>query len=117
MGRSQQRSHLGRCLAGIAAPATGFADVDEFNDRGLGLRLHRQLTKQALLLGAGDHHIVCALHGCDKGARFTATQSGVPCEVFRQALTQGLRVERLGLVAVANQRGHAGWAQGWNDFR
>jgi hypothetical protein len=81
------------------------------------LRLHSQVTKQALLLGAGHHDIVCALYGLYKSARLTAAQRGVQRERLRQALAQRLRVQGLGLVAVANQRGHAWWARCWNCFQ
>ncbi len=117
MRNRQKRSDFGRGVFGITAPSTGFANVDELNDRGLGLRLYGQVAKQALFLGAGHHHIVCALHGLQKCARLAATQRGVQRERLRQALAQCLGVQGLGLVAVANQRGHASCARCWNCFQ
>jgi hypothetical protein len=45
-----------------------------------------------LLLGAGHHHIVCALHGLHKCVRLAAAQRGMQREWLRQALAQRLRV-------------------------
>ena len=69
--------------------------------------LHRQIAKQSLLLGASHHHVVIALNRLEVGPDIAAAQRSVQRERFRQALTQRLRIEGLGLVAVANQCGHA----------
>ena len=71
------------------------------------MRFDGKLTKQALLLGASHHHIIDTLNGLNESASLAAAQRGMQREWLRQALTQCLRIEGLGLVAVANQRGHA----------
>ena len=107
MGGGQQRSNFGRCVFSVTTPATRFTNIDELDDRSFRLGLHGQVTKQPLFLGAGDHHIIGPLNRLNKSASFTAAQRVVQRERLRQALTEGFRVQRLGLVAVANQRGHA----------
>ncbi len=110
MRRSEQGGDFGRGVFGVLAPATRFTDVDELDDRRFGLGLHRKFAKQPLLLCASDHHIVLrigVLHCANEFASFASAQRGVQLQRFIQALAQRLRVERLGLVAVANQRGHA----------
>ena len=114
-GGGQQRGDLGAGLGGIAAPATGFADVHKPDGRHRAFGLLAQIAKQALLLGASHHHIVTRLDGLLKGPRLAAAQGGVECQVFMQRRAQRLRVEGHRLVAVADERrGHVlcGWLAG-----
>ena len=67
----QQRGHLGAGAGRVAAPAAGLADVDEFDGRDGTHRLLGKFSKQALFLGAGDHHVVAGLDGLLK-------RSGLP---------------------------------------
>lgn len=89
------------------APTASLSDIDELDDRSFSLGLYRQITKQPLLLGTSHHHIVIALNRLEVSADITPAQRSVERESFRQALAQRFRVEWLGLVAVANQGGHA----------
>ena len=99
--------YFGRRVFRILAPSTGLADIDELDDRSLSGGLNCQIAKEFLLLGASDHYIVVALDRLQIGADIAATQRRVKRQWFRQALAQRLRIERLGLVAIANQGGHA----------
>ena len=108
----QQRSDLGAGLGGIAAPAPGFADVHKPDGRHRPFGLLAQVAKQALLLGAGHHHVLPGLDGLLERPCVTPAQGGVKGQVFMQCLAQRLGVEGHRLVAVANERrGHCGY--GW----
>ena len=107
----QKRGDFGRRVFSVSAPATGLADIDELDDRGFSVGLNRQIAKECLLLGASHHHVVIALNRLEVSADIATAQRSVQRERFRQALTQRLRVQGLGLVAVANQCGHSGGAR------
>ena len=106
MRGGEKRGDFGRCVFGVLAPATGLADIDALDDRGFSGGLQSQIAKESLLLGACHHHIVMALNRLEISADVATAQRRMERERFRQALTQRLRIERLGLVAVANQGGH-----------
>jgi len=107
MRHGKKCRYFGRRVFRILAPSTGLADIDELDDRSLSGGLNCQIAKEFLLLGASDHYIVVALDRLQIGADIAATQRRVKRQWFRQALAQRLRIERLGLVAIANQGGHA----------
>ena len=106
MRGGEKRSDFGRRVFGVLAPATGLADIDELDGGSLGLRLLCQIAKEFLFLGTCHHDIVMALNRLEIGTDITSAQRRMQWERLRQALTQRLRVEGLGLVAIANQCGH-----------
>ena len=107
MRRGKEGSDFGRRVFGVSTPTTGLANIHELDDRSFSVGLNRQIAKEPLLLGASHHHIVIALNRLQVSADIAPTQRSMKRQRFRQALTQRLRVEGLGLVAVANQCGHA----------
>ena len=114
MGGGQQRRYLGAGLAGVAAPATRFADVHETDRRKRAFGLLPQVGKQPLFLRAGHHNGFTALDRTLECAGITPAQGGMKGQVFMQCLAQRFRVEGHRLVAVADQRGHVvlGWQAG-----
>ena len=70
----QQRGDLGAGAGCVAAPATGLADVDKLDGRDRAHGLLAQFGKEALFLGAGDHHVVARLDGFLKGTGLAAAQ-------------------------------------------
>ncbi|MFM2239110.1 MAG: hypothetical protein RJA69_484, partial [Pseudomonadota bacterium] len=55
-------------------PAPGFAQVHKLDDRRLGLGLHSQFTKEALLLGTGHQHVTALLDRLEISAHLAPTQ-------------------------------------------
>ena len=114
MGGGQQRRYLRAGLAGVAAPATRFADVHETDGRERAFGLLPQVGKQPLFLRAGHHNGFTALDGTLECAGITPAQGGMKGQAFMKCLAQRFRVEGHRLVAVADQRGHVvlGWQAG-----
>ena len=111
MCHGQQSSDFWAGAGRIFAPAAGFPNIDEFDNRRGAASLLRKLYKQPLFLGAGDDHIITRLNRFLKSASFAPAKRRMQAQVFIECRAQLQGLKRHGLVAVANESGHdlVGW--------